>query len=147
MRDYFRGQISLATEYAKTADIAFVMFYAPWDAASQTIRGPFEEAARLMQNQVVFAAVNCWQPGGECRNQYSKVYKWPVLIAYAVHSRGVQYSGPYETHHFIKFLNAVAKPFVRVTYTDELDNFIANYDVSSTKRFLNVKYNFMIIMY
>lgn len=106
------------------------MFYAPWDAESQAVRKPFEEAAKILQNKVVFAAVNCWQPGGECRKQYNKVYKWPVLIAYAVHSRGVQYNGPYETHHFIKFLNAVAKPFVRVTNSEELDNHIINYDVS-----------------
>lgn len=106
------------------------MFYAPWDAESQAVRKPFEEAAKLMGNRVVFAAVNCWQPGGECRGQYSKVYKWPVLIAYAVHSRGVQYNGPYEAHHFVRFLNAVAKPFVRVTTSDELDDIIASYDVS-----------------
>lgn len=134
VHDYFHGEINLAIEYARMANIAFIMFYAPWDAESQTVRKPFEEAATTLmknsQQKVTFAAVNCWQPNGECRRQYNKVYKWPVLIAYVAHTSGVQYNGPYETNHFIRFLQAIAKPFVRITNEVELNDLIANNDVS-----------------
>lgn len=120
----------MAIEQARNADIAFVMFYAPWDAESQFVRQPFEDAARYMRGKINFAAVNCWQPGSECRSQYSKVYKWPVLIAYPTHTRGVQYNGPHDVYHFVKFLNGVSQPLIRITSDAELDHLIVHYDVS-----------------
>ncbi|XP_050498799.1 thioredoxin domain-containing protein 11 isoform X3 [Diabrotica virgifera virgifera] len=108
--DWYRGQISKAIEHARSSDIAFVMFYAPWDADSQKGRNEFEKAAEYMQDYVNFVAVNCWQPLGECRTQYNKVYKWPVLIAYLPHGRGVQYNGPLSAPHFIQFLKKVSNP-------------------------------------
>lgn len=106
------------------------MFYAPWDAESQTVREPFQEAAEYLRGKVIFSAVNCWQPGSECKNQYSKVYNWPVLIAYPIHTRGIQYNGPYNTYHFIRFLNAISRPVIRVTSEEEVNLLIASYDVS-----------------
>lgn len=49
------------------------MFYAPWSAESQHARTELEKAAQHMQKYVTFAAVNCWQPNGECKLQYNKV--------------------------------------------------------------------------
>ncbi|XP_044252727.1 thioredoxin domain-containing protein 11 [Tribolium madens] len=118
--DWYRGQITEAIEDARSSDIAFVMFYAPWDAESQTARKQLEIAAHYMQNEVAFVAVNCWQPGSECKRQYSKVYKWPVLIAYPTHGRGIQYNGPLEAFHIIKFLQNVCKPILRPETIDEL---------------------------
>ncbi|KAJ8943292.1 hypothetical protein NQ318_017310 [Aromia moschata] len=115
--DWYRGQISKAIEQARSSDIAFVMFYAPWDAESQAARKEFEATASYMQEYVTFAAVNCWQPNSECRNQYSKVYRWPILIAYPSHGRGVQYNGPISTPHLIKFLQKVCRPLLR--YNEE----------------------------
>ncbi|EFA08737.2 thioredoxin domain-containing protein 11 [Tribolium castaneum] len=118
--DWYRGQITEAIEDARSSDIAFVMFYAPWDAESQTARKQLEIAAQYMQKEVAFVAVNCWQPGSECKRQYSKVYKWPVLIAYPTHGRGIQYNGPLEAFHIIKFLQNVCKPILRPETVDEL---------------------------
>lgn len=126
--DYYRGQISQAYEAARESDIAFVMFYAPWDAKSQDTRKEFDLAARYMQKLVTFTAVNCWQPGGECRSQYNKVYSWPVLIAYPAHSRGILYSGPRTTHHMMRFLNNVMKPLLRVTDQQEINLLLSYYD-------------------
>lgn len=119
--DWYRGQISKAIENARTSDIVFVMYYAPWDAQSQRTRREFELAANFMQNYVTFVAVNCWHPHSECRTQYSKVYRWPVLIAYPSHGRGLQYNGPLKSHHIIKFLKKVCNPLARVV--DEKVNF------------------------
>ncbi|KAJ8965120.1 hypothetical protein NQ314_004345 [Rhamnusium bicolor] len=113
--DWYRGQISKAIEHARSFDVAFVMFYAPWDAESQAARKEFETAARYMQEYITFAAVNCWQPKSECRNQYSKVYKWPVLIAYPSHGRGVQYNGPINAPHIIRFLQKLCNPILRLS--------------------------------
>lgn len=49
------------------------MFYAPWSAESQYARQPFESVAKLFHKEAHFAAINCWQPGGECKQQYAKV--------------------------------------------------------------------------
>ncbi|KAJ8979979.1 hypothetical protein NQ317_013728 [Molorchus minor] len=111
--DWYRGEISKAIEQAKSSDIAFVMFYAPWDADSQHARKEFEETAQYMQDFVKFSAVNCWQPNSECRNQYNKVYRWPVLIAYPSHGRGIQYNGPISVPYMIVFLKRLCHPFLR----------------------------------
>lgn len=112
--DWYRGQISKAIENARSSDIVFVMFYAPWDADSQKGRNEFEKAAQSMQDKVNFVAVNCWQPYGECRMQYNKVYKWPVLIAYLPHGRGIQYNGPLSAPHIVQFLKKVCNPIKHV---------------------------------
>lgn len=43
--------------------------------------------------QVHFSAINCWNPGSECRLQHNKIPSWPILMAYTVTSRGVLYKG------------------------------------------------------
>ncbi|XP_066140168.1 thioredoxin domain-containing protein 11 [Euwallacea fornicatus] len=110
VKDFHRGQIISAIEYSKFSDISFVMFYAPWDAESQAARKEFLAAAKYMKEFIVFTAVNCWQPGSECRNQYSKVYRWPVLIAYPTFGNGIQYNGPIRAPHMISFLNKLIQP-------------------------------------
>ena len=108
----------MAIEKARENDMAFVMFYAPWDAESQEVRIEFETVARHMHNLVSFAAVNCWQPDSECRQQYSKVYNWPALIAYPTHGRGVQYNGQKVSSHMIRFLHSMMRPITRVSGLD-----------------------------
>lgn len=112
--DFYRGQLNNAVEYARQADLSFVMYYAPWDAESQLVREEFELAAKGMQGKVLFTAVNCWQPSGQCRRRYSRVYSWPVLIAYPAHGRGLQYHGPKSAAHIQRFLYDMMEPLVRV---------------------------------
>ncbi|GJQ80005.1 hypothetical protein Trydic_g9478 [Trypoxylus dichotomus] len=118
IKDYYRGELTKAIEHARLSDIAFVMFYAPWDAESQEVRKEFELTAKYMQKLVNFNAVNCWQPNGECRSHYNKVYTWPVLIAYPAHGRGIQYNGPKTALHMMRFLNSFMEPLVRVSNLD-----------------------------
>lgn len=129
MTDWYRGEITLAIEEARRSDIAFVMFYAPWDAKSQDIRVEFETAAKYMQNYISFTAINCWQPDSECHQQYRKVYNWPVLIAYPTHGRGIQYNGARTAQHMIKFLTAIISPLIRIDNVNEIPMLLAVYDV------------------
>ena len=128
--DWYKGQITAAIEEARASDLAFVMFYAPWDAESQNARRELELAAKYLHEKVAFAAVNCWQPGSECKRQYSKVYKWPVLIAYPTHGRGIQYNGPLEAFHMIRFLLNMCQPLVR---PDKLDDLMGKHNVSRVR--------------
>lgn len=105
------------------------MFYAPWDAKSQDVRSEFEKTAKFMEGLISFAAINCWQPGSECRNQYNKVYNWPVFIAYLAHGRGIQYNGPRTAAHMIKFLNGIMRPLIRVKEEYEVNLLLGTYDV------------------
>lgn len=126
--DWYRGELSAAIDKARESDIAFVMFYAPWDAESQAVRQEFDLAARYMQKQITFAAVNCWQPGSECRRQYTKAYNWPVLIAYPSHGKGIQYKGPRTAAHIVKFLMGLSRPVIRLTSEAEVHGLLASYD-------------------
>lgn len=129
--DWYRGQISLAIEQARKSDIAFVMFYAPWDAKSQDIRLEFELTGKYMQNLISFTAINCWQPDSECHQQYRKVYNWPVLIAYPTHGRGIQYNGAKTSEHMIKFLTGIINPLIRIDEFSEIYSLLAVYDVNN----------------
>lgn len=50
--DWYRGQLSSALAAINTEDISFVMYYAPWDAESQYVRGEFEKAANILLDRV-----------------------------------------------------------------------------------------------
>ncbi|CAG9773732.1 unnamed protein product [Ceutorhynchus assimilis] len=114
VKDFYRGQIITAIEHSRMSDLSFIMFYAPWDAESQAARKEFLIAAEYLKHFVKFAAVNCWQPGSECRNQYSKVYRWPVLIVYPSFGSGIQYNGPLIATHMMSFLQKIMQPIRRI---------------------------------
>lgn len=59
--------------------------------------------------QVHFAAINCWNPGSECRLQHNKIPSWPILVAYTVTSRGVLYKGETEDYYitFLTYQNPI----------------------------------------
>lgn len=50
--DWYKGQLSSALAVVNKADISFVMYYAPWDAESQHVRGEFEKAAIILSERV-----------------------------------------------------------------------------------------------
>lgn len=50
--DWYKGQLSNALLYINNADVAFVMYYAPWDAESQYVKQEFEKAATVMGDRV-----------------------------------------------------------------------------------------------
>ena len=67
--DYFTGDIFAAFEEANTFDNAFMMFYAPWDADSIRAVKILEHVAKIfVDNDIYFAAVNCWEPKGNSKS-------------------------------------------------------------------------------
>lgn len=62
VKDWYRGELSKAIELASESDLAFVMYYAPWDAESQAVRQEFDIAAQHMHKYVrILAFMLCLQ--------------------------------------------------------------------------------------
>lgn len=81
--------------------------------------------------QVYFAAINCWQPHSECRQQFSRVQQFPVLIVYTQENKGIQYKGIREADHMIRFLQYVLHPLERITRPADVLRLMSVYDVST----------------
>ena len=63
--DYYTGDIFAAFEEANNFENALMMFYAPWDADCIRAVNIIETVAKtFIDNDVYFAAVNCWEPKG-----------------------------------------------------------------------------------
>ncbi|CAG9584661.1 unnamed protein product [Danaus chrysippus] len=147
--DWYRGQLSNALSLINSEDISFVMYYAPWDAESQYVRGEFEKAANILSDRVHFSAINCWNPGSECRLQHNKIPSWPILMAYTVTSRGVLYKGPRNAESMVNFLELLMRPLQRVSNTEDLVNLLSKCDavavgftpLTETSRYYNVWYS------
>ncbi|KPJ02814.1 Thioredoxin domain-containing protein 11 [Papilio xuthus] len=147
--DWYRGQLGNALAAVNLADVSFIMYYAPWDAESQFVRGEFELAANVLKDRVHFSAINCWNPGSECRLQHNKIPSWPILMAYTVNSRGVLYKGPKDAHSMVNFLELIMKPLVRISSTEDLVHYLSIHDavavgytpLSDTSRYYNTWYN------
>lgn len=107
--DFYTGELKTALEKMLLSEMSFVMYYAPWDAESQRVRWHFEAAARYFHKEIYFAAINCWQPGSECR-QNNKIYTFPLLVLTPQRSGGQQYRGVREVSHIIRFLKTALRP-------------------------------------
>ncbi|CAG5056721.1 unnamed protein product [Parnassius apollo] len=149
VKDWYRGQLGNALAAVNIADVSFIMYYAPWDAESQYVRGEFELAANILSGRVHFAAINCWDPGSECRLQHNKIPSWPILMAYTVNSKGVLYKGPRDAHSMVNFLELIMKPLERVSSTEDLVHLLSIYDavaigftpLTDTSKYYNIWYN------
>jgi hypothetical protein len=89
--------------------------------------------------QVYFAAVNCWQPHSECRQQFSRVQQFPVLIVYTQQNKGIQYKGIREAAHMIRFLQYILHPLERITSRADVLRLMSVYDVSTDTHLLSNK--------
>lgn len=63
--DWYRGQLGEALAVVEKKDISFVMYYAPWDAESQYVKGEFEKAAMVL---------------GDCVSLFSNIETVPAII-------------------------------------------------------------------
>lgn len=104
------------------------MFYAPWSAESQHARAAYEFVARTFSHEATFSAINCWQPGGECKQQYAKVMSWPVLMAYTQNNIAVPYNGKWNKAALTRFVLSMIRPLQRITEPEELLKLIHNHD-------------------
>lgn len=103
-------------------ELSLVFFYAPWCAETHHAALPFSEVAKSFSPEVYFAAVNCWRPAGECRAQYPKVSRWPIVVAYFPNGVALQYKGDWNYHALGQFVERLMRPMNRITTSQELFN-------------------------
>ncbi len=87
------------------------MFYAPWDADCIRSGSVLETVAKTFLDQdIYFAAINCWDPKGQCHHEFSGAksgssaksaknprlvqHQYPIFVFYPKDRRGIQYHGP-----------------------------------------------------
>ncbi|XP_020280773.1 thioredoxin domain-containing protein 11 isoform X2 [Pseudomyrmex gracilis] len=126
--DFYKGHLNAMIDRITQADFSFVMYYAPWDAESQTLRQEFENVARFYHSQVFFAAINCWHPDSECRAVYNKIHSYPILMLYPSRDSGIDYRGIRTAPYMIRFLDSLINPIVRITYKEELRELLIAHD-------------------
>lgn len=152
VKDYPRGNLFTVQTKVTLSDLSFVMFYAPWSAESQHSRSVYEAAAQLFHKEATFSAINCWQPDGECRQQYKKVMSWPVLMAYSQNNIAIPYNGQWTETALTRFIHLLLKPLKRVSRPEELLELIHNHDavavlfvdMNKSASFYNIFYQFSL---
>lgn len=148
VKDYPRGNLFTVQTKVTLSDLSFVMFYAPWSAESQHSRSVYEAAAQLFHKEATFSAINCWQPDGECRQQYKKVMSWPVLMAYSQNNVAIPYNGQWTESALIRFVYMLLRPLKRINQPEDLLEMIHNHDavvvlfvdMKTSAKFYNIFY-------
>uniref|UniRef100_A0A182TBY8 Thioredoxin domain-containing protein n=1 Tax=Anopheles maculatus TaxID=74869 RepID=A0A182TBY8_9DIPT len=113
VNDWPTGALGTTQTRVSVSELSLVLYYAPWCAESQYARHAYEQVAQLYYREAHFAAINCWQPGGECRARYTKVQSWPVLMAYQPSGLAVQYHQAWTTAALSRFMQSVMLPLHR----------------------------------
>lgn len=122
--DFYSGDVGALTERLLTADLSFVVYYAPWDRESQILRWEIEKVARYYHEQIYFAAINCWHPRSECKTKY-KIRIFPALILHVrslsgLETKAIAYGGPKDAGHIIRFLSRTLRPLSHVNSNADL---------------------------
>lgn len=148
VNDYPYGNLGTVQSRVAKNDLSFVMFYAPWSADSQYARPVLQTIAKTFYREANFMAINCWQPDGECRQQYKKVMSWPVLMAYSKNNLAIPYNGQWTETALARFVYLMLKPMHRINRPEELLAIIHNHDAVVTL-FVNMhtSYTFYNIFY
>ncbi|XP_058120089.1 uncharacterized protein LOC131286458 [Anopheles ziemanni] len=120
VHDWPTGALGTTQTRVSVSELSFVLYYAPWCAESQYARQAYEQVAQLFYREAHFAAINCWQPGGECRQRYSKVQAWPVLMAYQSNGLAVQYHQAWTATAFSRFVQSLMLPLHRFSNPSDL---------------------------
>ncbi|KAI5723345.1 hypothetical protein M8J76_004626 [Diaphorina citri] len=129
--DFYEGNLAVAMQQGFKSDISIVLLYAPWDADSQLARQEFDVTCRFYSKQIKFLAINCWHPGSTCRNHFTKLTRYPVILIYIqagqeVHA--IQYKGHLHADHIISFVTHVLNPISKIDSASHLSRFKSNND-------------------
>lgn len=120
VHDWPSGALGTTQTRVSVSELSLVLYYAPWCAESQHARQAYEQVAQMYYREAHFAAINCWQPGGECRQRYSKVQSWPVLMAYQSNGLAVQYHQAWTTSALSRFMQSLMLPLHRFSNPSDL---------------------------
>ncbi|XP_053673811.1 uncharacterized protein LOC128724072 [Anopheles nili] len=118
--DWPTGALGATQTRVSVSELSFVLYYAPWCAESRFARHAYDQVAGLFFREAHFAAINCWQPGGECRQRYTKVQSWPVLMAYQPSGLAVQYHQTWTTAALSRFVQSLMLPLHRFSSPGDL---------------------------
>jgi len=171
--DYYTGDIFAVFEEADNFENAFIMFYAPWDADCVRSAKIIEAIAKVfIDNDIYFAAINCWEPKGHCHNEFSGTkgkaaknprlvqHQYPIFIFYPKDRRGIQYNGPISVQSILEFLLLARKPATHLGLKSDLVSLRANHggqalvgyfpdlmqsrrSYNALKKFLDATYHFL----
>ncbi|CAH1794398.1 unnamed protein product, partial [Owenia fusiformis] len=128
VKDFPYGQIEQIADMLQREEVLFIMFYAPWCSTSQSARHDFLQAAKYMENEIKFIAINCWWKKGECSEKF-RIMSFPVIYVYHHHTtNGFHYSGPLSAEHMISFLEKFLYPLTHIHYEQDAHSLVAQYD-------------------
>ncbi|KAL8569613.1 hypothetical protein ACOMHN_057180 [Nucella lapillus] len=125
--DLYLGDLDPLVYMLQQEDLVFVMYYAPWCAKSSAATAQFSKAAKFLEGQVRFVAVNCWYPEGPCRTQY-KFLLYPVFFAYYRSNDGYRYTGIERAEFMVKFLEDLQHPLTLLHDTTDVKDFVTQHD-------------------
>ena len=126
--DFEDGDLQKLSTFASQREITFVMYYAPWDAECIRFRKEYETVFKHFEDQIFFAAVNCWWPEGECGKSF-QIKRFPIFLS---HLRGVgeiEYKGPLVASYVIPFLDNLLNPLVPLVNERDLLDLKSVHDV------------------
>uniref|UniRef100_A0A914XBW8 Thioredoxin domain-containing protein n=1 Tax=Plectus sambesii TaxID=2011161 RepID=A0A914XBW8_9BILA len=127
--DLFDGNNGEPATLLSSAEIVVIMYYAPWSARSQEMRWHFDQVSRSFPySQVRFVALNCWDPGGRCKQMF-KLFSYPVVMAY-VGSQSILYNSHWTADYIHKWLDSVINPFERLQSEAEAVDFLTSHDLA-----------------
>ncbi|XP_064639804.1 thioredoxin domain-containing protein 11-like [Lineus longissimus] len=108
-------------------EIIFVMYYAPWCSKCMEVRWEFHKAAVFMQEEVTFAAVNCWWPEGECKRTQAPI-TFPLFYVYHTTLDGFRYTGHFTADHMVNFLGHFLFPIMPLHSLKNVSDILVQYD-------------------
>eukprot|EP01060_Flectonema_neradi_P003150 TRINITY_DN1200_c2_g2_i1.p1 TRINITY_DN1200_c2_g2~~TRINITY_DN1200_c2_g2_i1.p1 ORF type:complete len:485 (+),score=117.15 TRINITY_DN1200_c2_g2_i1:49-1503(+) len=103
-------------EITNTDGIVLVMFYAPWCGHSKRFSPEFEEASRILKDEVLFVAVN-----GEQETSLKKQYKidsYPKILSF-IHGEETNYEGGRHTDEILTWVKKHSVPAMSLLNNEE----------------------------
>ncbi|VDP52576.1 unnamed protein product, partial [Soboliphyme baturini] len=123
--DYYDGRLADGNQLLNTSEMVFAMYYAPWCLASIEARDQFDAlATHFGQRRGLFVAVNCWDPGGRCR-QEKKMHGYPLLELSTTANARLRYRGVVSADHMYRFLEVSTDPLQRLQNDMDVTEFLA----------------------
>uniref|UniRef100_F1KUG8 Thioredoxin domain-containing protein 11 n=1 Tax=Ascaris suum TaxID=6253 RepID=F1KUG8_ASCSU len=126
--DYYGGNGAHPSILLRHSEIVIAMYYAPWNLDSKLMRRAFERVARSFESNddVSFAAINCFAAQGQCRNTY-RAHMFPLLMAY-IGDVALMYSGELAADYIRRWILYIRNPIHRLIDEQSVKDFCSEYD-------------------
>ncbi|CAB3410173.1 unnamed protein product [Caenorhabditis bovis] len=110
-----------------------VMYYSPHSISSKIFREKFvkvaQSAIKLHKHTYpAFAAVNCFDPKGACRNQF-KMPRFPIITATSPQFVNSVYNGPMKIDYVSRWVNRIQNPVIRISNLEDLIRLTNQFDL------------------